>query len=542
MSGNTVQIKGTFDDQVSGPVDKLRDKFDQLGKSQGAKSILQGVGIGAGIRAFNLLDSAIGAVGDALGETVKKAEEDQVASARLDASLKANVANWDGNRDAINGFIDSQTNLGFTNDETTASMAKLVAATGDVRKAQDILTTSEDLARLKGISLAEATDALTKVEGGSYRILKSLGIELPKNATQVQALAAVQKIAAGQAAAFASTTAGGFDVMNAKVEEAQARIGRGFLPIVQAATIQVGNLFDAIDGGTRDTVQGLEQEVRNFQILGGTANELGDTMTRLQAEKAALLASPFTTQSEMDSINRSIDALDALQRTTRGLGKDIDDVLGPGGDVPEAFDYAALRSKVMAASIHHNLTSAHDATVLDAKALADAMIKPIAGKERMKEIEDALTGKSSLGKQLVKGLKSSDPLVKEAARKLQKDLQDELRGLAIEYSVNFSTEKKGDTPHHAGGGFAPYGQAFIGNEQGPELFTPAAGGFNVTPAGQTRNILTRRPSMGGGASGGGSPMAIPIAVPSHWSPGEQQKWARDALKALLPEMKRMGLL
>ena len=45
--GNSVRFKASLDDKVSGKLGKIRDDFDRLGKSKGAATVLQGVGVGA---------------------------------------------------------------------------------------------------------------------------------------------------------------------------------------------------------------------------------------------------------------------------------------------------------------------------------------------------------------------------------------------------------------------------------------------------------------------------------------------------------------
>jgi len=129
---------------------------------------------------------------------VRSAIDDEASVQRLTSALRANVAGWDGNLDAINKNIEAGMRLGFTDDDLRESLAFLTGATHDIGKAQEIQSTAMDLARFKGIDLKSATEALVKVEAGRFRILASLGIQLKAGATQTEALAAVQAIAAGQ--------------------------------------------------------------------------------------------------------------------------------------------------------------------------------------------------------------------------------------------------------------------------------------------------------------------------------------------------------
>lgn len=70
---NEVRIRASVDDKVSGPLDRIRDKFDHVGKSGGFKSLVQGVGVGVGAAAFNALGGAVSGVVDTIVSSIPKA-------------------------------------------------------------------------------------------------------------------------------------------------------------------------------------------------------------------------------------------------------------------------------------------------------------------------------------------------------------------------------------------------------------------------------------------------------------------------------------
>lgn len=193
-------------------------------------AIIQGFGQGLGQAAYGAFNEAVGASIDFLTQSVQAAAEEEAGIASLTAALKANVAGWDGNTAAIEATIAARERLAFSDDDLRASLAILVGATGDITKAFDIQSVAMDLARYKHISLQEASEALIRVENGQYRLLKSLGIEIPKNATALEVLALVEKYAAGQAQAYANTTQGSFDQLGIAVQDLQEDIGKGLAP------------------------------------------------------------------------------------------------------------------------------------------------------------------------------------------------------------------------------------------------------------------------------------------------------------------------
>ena len=236
------KIRFGFDVDDGGAVRKLRgvsDAFDKIGGPGSGASLFGNVGAKAVAAGFTLIDRAASAVIGVLGDAVSAAIEEEASIVKLDQALLANIRGWDGNREAIEGVLQARMALGFSDDEQRQSLALLVVATNDTTTALDIQRTAMDLARLKGISLMDASNALIKVEGGQYRLLKSLGITLADNATQTDALRAVQVAATGQAEKYATTTGGKLLVAQTKIGEAMETLGTEILPVVAGALSMV---------------------------------------------------------------------------------------------------------------------------------------------------------------------------------------------------------------------------------------------------------------------------------------------------------------
>lgn len=316
---NDVRIRASLDDKVTGQLGAIKDKFDVLGKSKGFQSVVMGVGVGIGAQIWS---QASGQIVNVIGDMIDAAREDEVSIQKLGTALRANVKDWDGNTDAIERTIKARVNLGFADDEQRDSLAKLVVATHDVNKALEVERTAMDLARLKGISLAEAGDALTKVEGGQFRMLKSLGIQLKAGATATDALRAVQAAAAGQAEEFAKTNEGKLLVSQAKVNEAMEKFGYIIMPAVSDAMVGVANaglglatVLDTLQGGVAKTTEGAQEQMQGI----------------LDWERAlAVLIPPLGTLADMQQqqLDDQKAAIDANGRMGLSLGKMADDVVG----------------------------------------------------------------------------------------------------------------------------------------------------------------------------------------------------------------------
>jgi hypothetical protein len=247
---------GQADKAVSG----LRSSLMNLG-GEAKKSILTGVGLGAGLGAWNLLSGGIHDAIGFMGDSIKAAETQEASLAALTAALKQNDAGWDGNVDSIQKVIESRLKLGFTTQEQEASLAVLVAMTKDHTASLDIERTAMDISRLKHIDLATASTLLGKAFEGNTAGLRRLGIVVASGTKGYDALEQVQKRVAGQAEAFSHTTAGAAAALGAEFEGLQEKVGQALLPVMNALFhVLADNLIPAFQGLV-GVITGIPKEV-----------------------------------------------------------------------------------------------------------------------------------------------------------------------------------------------------------------------------------------------------------------------------------------
>lgn len=294
---------------------------------------------------------AVGAIGlglvSFLKDSVSAAADEEAAMARLGATLKANVPDWDGNTDAIKASIDANTQLGFTQQDLTASFGSLVTATHDVADAQSAQALAMDLARFKGISLADATQQLVSVEAGRYRGLANLGINIDATATKTQALAKVQAAVAGQSKAFGDTFAGSMTELGTELADAGEKIGEDLSgPIKAASDFLKTDLVPGIEGlisSAEKAVPDMSEVARGIDTIKTAAEDaagpvadlgnslgikmpqsLGDFISSLipanlamDGQAEAALKSRLLTK---DWTGATLDATGAAKGLTGGLG------------------------------------------------------------------------------------------------------------------------------------------------------------------------------------------------------------------------------
>lgn len=280
MAENRVRIIASVKDDASGKVTGIRNKLRNLGK-EAKTSILAGVGVGAGIGAFNMLSGAVsGAVGY-MKEAVRVGAEEVAEIATLTQAIKENDAAWDGNIEAVEAVIGERQKLGFEDAQQRASLQGLVSVTGDLTKAFKLNRTAMDLSRLKNIDLRTASELIGKVYAGNLGTLSRYGIVLEKGATATEAIAEIQRRAAGQAEAYGNTTQGAMETAELAFGDLQEEIGKKLLPVMTELA-----LF------TRDTLVPVlgtlvEQGEHVATVIDGIAGAFGGGLANMREAEVA---------------------------------------------------------------------------------------------------------------------------------------------------------------------------------------------------------------------------------------------------------------
>ncbi|HSW43154.1 MAG TPA: hypothetical protein VLM76_11655 [Patescibacteria group bacterium] len=221
-------------DNASGPIDRIRDRFDTLGKSGGVKSFATGLGMGAGIGVFNLATSAVHGVAAALGGMVTGAVSDAESVGRLQQTLDNSIPSWRESAAVIDERILAGQKLAFSDDQMRDSLAALATRTKDTAQAMDLQTIAMDLARAKGIDLTTAANLVGRVYSGNVGILNRYGIAVEKGASSTEALAAIQQMSAGQAERFGASTKGSMESIGVAMSEVGESLGAALMPALQA--------------------------------------------------------------------------------------------------------------------------------------------------------------------------------------------------------------------------------------------------------------------------------------------------------------------
>lgn len=220
-----------------------------------------------------------------LKSAVGAAREAEVSQARMETQLDALGISYEKHADQIEDVIQKTSKLAALDDEDLQeAFSRLVRATGDVNKALKDTSLAADIARGAGVSLEQATKALSMAEMGRVTSLKRLGVAVPevnaeqaklkaqidaykashdklspamkahfddlmatakaqdKAATTTNAITEAQRKFGSAAEEYGKTGAAASERYSVAVENLQEAIGMGLLPITTALMNQAAGI------------------------------------------------------------------------------------------------------------------------------------------------------------------------------------------------------------------------------------------------------------------------------------------------------------
>jgi phage-related protein len=345
----------SVEDQSKSTGSTMGKSYDEAGNHVSKLgSLTSGIFMGMGMAVTNFAMEGPAKVVDVLKDAEKAYQDAAVSTAKLDTAMKNNVPGLSNNAAKLAGVasaadkaMESNLNLGFSMDDQRNSMALLVGVTKSTGQAQDDMSKAMDLARLRGIDLASATNIVIKAQEGNTGALKKLGIVVApvttamdkltashKNATAAQIAAAkaadlqatetaaltdITKLAGGQAEAYANTSAGKLAAAHAKVTEAMVKLGSITDQIVQAVLPGLADAFENIMDAVGPVLQQLGQDMPGIiATVKGAIKDLADTFGPLIGDiKDALPGAISILETVFDGLSGFLGPI------IKAIGKDL---------------------------------------------------------------------------------------------------------------------------------------------------------------------------------------------------------------------------
>ena len=241
---------------------------------------------------FAALGASAAAAGAVLFKAAQAAAADQAAQVQLANSIKATTTASDLQIKGVEEFIDkTQRATGVADDNLRPALGRLVRATGDVTKAQDLLNLSLDLSASTGKSVESVAQALAKAQEGSYGALAKLGVGYDAATLKAAGFEKVQGMLeerfGGSAAEKAKTYEGVMARLKITLSELQESIGYKVLPILTKlgdSAVRISEAF-GLDGAAG----GVKQLGKEIASLGTDADGMINTFGKIYNSIAGLV-------------------------------------------------------------------------------------------------------------------------------------------------------------------------------------------------------------------------------------------------------------
>lgn len=177
--------------------------------------------------------AAGGAILAGLGMAVKAAAEEEAGIIKLSTAMGNMGLSYDRTRESLEAWIDAQQQkTAVADDEQRESLATLILATGDMAKAQDLLTLAMDMSAGMGTNLESSTSRIGMALAGNWGMLQRYIPVLADCATAEEKWAKLREVFAGQAEAYGQTMAGQMQLLKNNIGDVKEAIGAVLMPVL----------------------------------------------------------------------------------------------------------------------------------------------------------------------------------------------------------------------------------------------------------------------------------------------------------------------
>lgn len=436
-----IPLKAIFDDAG---IRQAQKSFGGLGRS--LKGTLGALGLGIGI--------------SKLVSELKQAGKEAVADVKSQALLAQQLKNTAGANDSAiasaEKFINKlQLQTSILDDNLRPAFAKLVRATGDVSKAQDLLALSTDVAAGTGKDLGMVATAVGKAVNGQTSSLTRLGIVLKEGQDPVKVL---KEQFAGMAATAANLDP--YQRMQVIFSDIQEQIGMALIPTLQSFANYLASpegqgkiaiFVEQVKQGVIWLTQLADWLAENINWLGPFAVAIGVATVAIKLMNIALNANPYVLTAT---------ALIGIAYGISQIGKNADDANGSVDNLRRSLLKTALASKKVGDAARAAYIKATEVAGLPSKfntdsasAIANAVknFKAPKAKSDIQKLLDGLTktkksGNSTTPKKVAKDAIATTKAVADTASAAAEELKALRKEFAKSIREGFAGLLKKETP------------------------------------------------------------------------------------------------
>jgi hypothetical protein len=226
--------------------------------------------------------------------SVKAFAEDQAAAVKL-AKAVDNLGLSYSNPDIANFIGKLETQSGIIDDKLRPSFQALLTTTGDVAKAQQLLTSAIDISRGSGIDLATVSQDLANGYVGITRGLKKYNLGLTqtqlKSKSFEEIMTLLNKQFSGASAAYLNTYTGGMEKFTTEADKAKEIVGKGLIDslLILSGNTSVSDLADDMHRASVNTAELLVNLSKVVKYITGPFVAAGNVLAKF-IEKTQPLA------------------------------------------------------------------------------------------------------------------------------------------------------------------------------------------------------------------------------------------------------------
>ncbi len=261
-----------------------------------------------------------------LSDASRAAAEESAVFARLETQVEANGDSFDAYATRVDEAVAAGERLAFADDQVAAGLANLAQTTGSTEKAMANIGLAMDLARAKGISLADASTIIGKVAAGNTSILQRYGIAVAEGASSTEALAQVQARVAGQSTAFAESSAGALQKWQNAADNAFESLGAMTGPLQTTLAILPGlsagyTLVGGALGGMTKSAKAAQLGLAGLSLATGPVG-LVAAGTAAVGALGLLIARHYDQETATEAATRSVNDLTVALQEMQAAGAD----------------------------------------------------------------------------------------------------------------------------------------------------------------------------------------------------------------------------
>ena len=243
--------------------------------------------------------------------SVKAFAEDDAAARSLGKTLENLGLAYGSNIGTVNGFINRlEAQTGVLDDELRPAMDRLLRATGDVAKSQELLNLALDIAAGTGKSVTQVSQSLQKAYLGQTAALGRLGVGLSKAELATGNFEDIQKklniLFEGQAVSAADSYQGSLNKLQVAANNAKETIGKGLVDALGilsgAGTIDptvsaIDRIANAMANAAKETAKFIKVNQTLFSDLSFFKND-ATVAAALRIKQGTGFTVPMTISSQ----------------------------------------------------------------------------------------------------------------------------------------------------------------------------------------------------------------------------------------------------